>query len=80
MNIYQVLECYSETTTIITEDLNLALAKVSDDCVCNTQLDVWNNGIRIFSSNQYEEGENCYDSIYTELMTFLQTQNNQIKE
>lgn len=74
MNIYQVLECYGEITRVITEDLNLALEKIRDDCDDNTQLEIWNNGVKIFTSNQYEEDEDCFNNIYIELMTFLQNQ------
>lgn len=85
MNVYQVLECYGEDTSLITTDLNLVLQKikniVSDEINCTLQVTIWDNGSEIFESAVYneEDGDIKYEDIYNELMQFVNKQD-KIKE
>lgn len=72
MKIFQAVHCYGEHTIVITENLNDVLEAIKKGFDCNVQIIIWENGETIFHSKMYDKEEYNYDSMYIEMMSFVE--------
>jgi len=75
LRIYQIVNCYGNYTTIITEDLNKVLDEIQKDFDCTIQVIIWIDGKAEFYSKEYEKNEFNYDIMYVEIINFIQNFN-----